>query len=169
MTLRIETLLMGEVEINEEDILFFTRGLPGFPDYHRWVLAGEDGQTIRWLLSVDCGHIALPVTQPELIDPAYDPEIPTDVLDDFEATDSTDLTRLVILNLPKDRPWRGTANLLAPVLLNPANRKGRQVVLTDDRYDVHSPLLQEEKIQEIETAQAEGQKDKQESGKSCSS
>lgn len=164
MPLKLDTMLMGEVEISEEDILFFTRGLPGFPEYHRWVLAGEEGEIIRWLLSVDCGHIALPVTSPEFIDPAYAPKIPADILEDFEVTDAADLTRLAILNLPKDRPWRGTANLLAPILLDPASRRGRQIVLADDRYSVHTPLLPEEKIREIEEAQP-----KQENPESCSS
>lgn len=172
MTLKVETLLMGDVEINEEDILFFTRGLPGFPEYHRWVLAGEDGETIRWLLSVDCGHVALPVTSPEMIDPGYSPAIPADVLEDFDFADTTALTRLAVLNLPKETPWRGTANLLAPILLNPASRKGRQIVLTDDRYSVHTPLLPEEKILEIEAARAEelqAKQGSQENPESCSS
>lgn len=169
MTLKLETLLMGEVEIAEDDIIFFTRGLPGFPDDHRWVLAGEDGETIRWLLSVDCGHIALPVTSPELIAPAYDPKFPDDVLDDLGIADSANLTRLVILNLPKDAPWRGTANLLAPILLNPASRRGRQIVLADERYSVHTPLLPEEKVREIEAAQAEERQETPESQKPCSS
>lgn len=169
MTLKLETLLMGEVEIDEKDILFFTRGLPGFPGYHRWVLAGEDGETIRWLLSVDCGQIALPVTSPGLIDPAYNPKVPADVLEDFETGDAAGLTQLVILNLPKDTPWRGTANLLAPILLNPASRRGRQIVLADDRYNVHTPLLPEEKIREIEAARTAELHETQESRKSCSS
>jgi len=30
------------------------------------------------------------------------------------------------------------------VALNPATRMGRQVVLTDERYSMHTPLLREE-------------------------
>lgn len=173
MTLKLETLLMGEVEIDEKDIIFFHNGLPGFPEYHRWVLAGEEGESIQWLLSVDCGYIALPVTAPELIDPAYAPDIPRDFLNELGRETGEGLTRLAILNLPKDKPWLGTANLLAPVIIDPDSRKGRQIILSDDRYRVHTPLLTPEKIGEIEAARAaeeeRSQPEREEAPDTCSS
>jgi len=144
MTIRIQTGLMGELDVEEKDLLFFPRGLPGFPDFFRWIIGGDDEDTIKWLISVDCGTIALPVTSPELVDPFYEPGIPAGILASIGVEKPADAVILAVLSLPRANPLSGTANLLAPLVINPATRMGRQVVLTDERYSIHTPLLREE-------------------------
>jgi len=144
MTIRIQTDLLGELDVEEKDLLFFPRGLPGFGQFYRWFIAGDEGETIKWLISADCGSVALPVASPGIIDQGYDPVFPEGTLGSIGVEDPEQAVVLAILNLPRDNPIKGTANLLAPVVLNPATRMGRQVVLTDERYSIHTPLLREE-------------------------
>lgn len=141
MVIRLETFLMGAIDVDEKDILFFPRGLPGFEKLHRWILAGEDGDSLKWLVSADCGGISLPVTSPLLIDEKYDPAIPLSAEEELQITDPADSATLVVLNLPGEDPRRGTANLLAPILINSRTRKGKQVVLSDERYSVSTPVF----------------------------
>lgn len=144
MAAKINNPLTGEVEIEEKDLIFFPKGLPGFAKLRKWVMAGEDGSPIRWMISAELGRITLPVTDPVLIDPDYSPSIPGQVLEELEIKEQEDALLLAVLNIPRYEPWKGTANLLAPIVLNPQNRMGRQTVLTDDRYSVYTPLVSEE-------------------------
>ena len=158
MGIKLKTVIMGEIEVDEEAIITFPNGLPGFPGAKRWVFAGNDEETIKWLICVDCGHICLPVAPPEVVDPNYSPHIPIENLERLQLKDIRDGVLMVILNLPREKPWRGTANLLAPLVLNPTLRLGEQVVLLDERYSVHTPLLSEEERARIEASlQPEGQ------------
>lgn len=141
MTLRIQTFLMGEIDVEERDLIFFPRGLPGFEKFHRWVLAGEEENSVKWLISADCGQITLPVACPSVIDREYSPRIPEDILEDLGIEDLENALILAVLNLPRERPWEGTANFLAPLVLNPDNKRARQVVISDERYSVYTPLL----------------------------
>ncbi len=143
--------LTGSAEIEESAILTFPRGLPGFEAYRRWVLAGEEDSVIQWLLCADDEHIALPVTDPLLIDPGYSPHLPAEALEEVGARGPEEVILLAVLVLPRGgRPWRGTANLLAPLVIHPDTRLGRQVVLTEDRYRILTPLLPEEEIARLE-------------------
>jgi flagellar assembly factor FliW len=156
MTIRVQTLLAGELDVEEKDLFFFPRGLPGFPDFHRWVLAGEDEEVIKWLVPVDCGAVALPVAPPSLVDGGYDPVLPDAVFEELGAESMEDVVLLSILNLPGGDALKGTANLLAPLALAPKTRRGRQVVLSDDRWSVKTPLLSEQEIARIEGAKNVG-------------
>lgn len=151
MSKAIRHRLTGSTDIDESAVLTFPQGLPGFEAYRRWVLAGEEDSAIRWLLCADDEHIALPVTDPLLVDPDYAPHLPPDTLAAVGAAGPEEVVLLVVLILPRGgRPWRGTANLLAPLVIHPATRLGRQVVLNDDRYRILTPLLPEEEIARIE-------------------
>ncbi|GAB6280621.1 MAG: flagellar assembly protein FliW [Thermovirga sp.] len=146
MTMRIQTDLLGELNVEEKDLLFFPRGLPGFPEFYRWIIAGDDEDTIKWLISVDCSIVALPVASPKLVDPFYDPAFPPEMLDSLGVENPEDAVVLAVLSLPKGNPLKGTANLLAPLVINPKTRMGRQAVLQDERYSILAPLLREEEI-----------------------
>lgn len=151
MSPTIRHQLTGSADIEESAVLTFPRGLPGFEAYHRWVLAGEEDSAIQWLLCADDEHIALPVTDPRLIDPGYAPHLPPEALEEVGAGGPEEVILLAVLILPRGgRPWRGTANLLAPLIVHPETRLGRQVVLNDDRYRILTPLLPEEEIARLE-------------------
>jgi len=149
MAAKINSPLTGEIDIEEKDLIFFPKGLPGFAKLRKWVLAGEDDDPIKWMISAELGRITLPVTDPVLIDPEYSPSIPGQVLEELGIGEQPEALLLAVLNIPRREPWKGTANLLAPLVLNPQTRTGRQVVLIDDRYSVYTPLISEEEAGRI--------------------
>ena len=79
-TKRIITDRFGEISYNEEDILFFPRGIPAFENMHSWVLAGDEDNAVKWLQSVEDGNLALPVTSPDAVQSDYNARIPDDEL-----------------------------------------------------------------------------------------
>jgi flagellar assembly factor FliW len=150
MGIKVQTIMMGEVEVDEKAIITFPNGLPGFGGAKRWFFAGEDEDVIKWMICLDCGHICLPVTSPEVVDPSYSPDVPEENLKRLMLSSLDEGILMVVLNLPRDKPWMGTANLLAPIVINPSLRLGEQVVLMDERYSVRTPLVSEEERAKIE-------------------
>ena len=45
-----------------------------------------------------------------------------------------DLIPMVICHIPRDDPGAMTANLRGPIVVNAANRRGRQIILKDETY-----------------------------------
>ncbi len=139
--MKIETSRFGTLEVDENSILSFTRGMPGFPDEKRYVLLPHrENSQFYWLQSIDNPVLAFIVTNPFLIDPEYSFEIPDDIQKDMEITDSADVQIMVLVTVRNSEDGSSTpsvtANMLGPVVVNMENMEARQLVLDPSRYDV---------------------------------
>ena len=79
----VKTKYFGEVDIPEEKVLTFDRGLIGLTDYKKFTLlydCEKDESHIRWLQSLDEPTLALPVIDPWLIKEDYNPEVEDELL-----------------------------------------------------------------------------------------
>ena len=55
----------GEQTFQDEDLIRFARGLPGFPDCTEFVVMEHDKETpLRWLHCVDCPEVAFLIVEP---------------------------------------------------------------------------------------------------------
>ena len=99
----------------------------GLEHLRRFVLV-EDERVVpcRWLQSLEEPALAFLVVDPQLVDPTYDPDLPSG-------------ERWVIITL-RQQPDASTANLLAPVLLDTQARTGRQVVLHESGLSLRHPI-----------------------------
>ncbi len=131
----------GEIEVDEKDIIYFQDGLPGFPDKHEFVLIGDEEQPIKWLQSLEDGSLALPVTSPFLVFPAYDVEIPDEDVAELGITSPEEAALLVVLVIPPGRPLDMTANLRAPIVVNVNTKKAKQVVVLNEEYPIRYPVF----------------------------
>ncbi len=64
--MQVETRLFGEIEIEEEKVIFFEKGIIGFPDCQNFTLVFEEGENgarkgISWLQSLDEPHLPFPL------------------------------------------------------------------------------------------------------------
>ncbi len=59
----------------------------------------------------------------------------------LKVDDPNSLITLVFITIPPGEPHRSTANLMAPICINPANRTGKQVILHHSRYSHQEPLF----------------------------
>ncbi|MGH9592070.1 MAG: flagellar assembly protein FliW [Bryobacteraceae bacterium] len=135
----IITERFGALEYQDGATLHFPGGLPGFGDRRHFVLVEQSDLAplvfLQSLESLDLCFLALPV---QVVDASYDASVGPD-----------DLETLAIA--PSDRPFyltlvaaaengRLTANLLAPVVINPRTRVAVQAVRSDTRYSHQHPL-----------------------------
>ena len=140
----IQTSRFGPIEVEPGVILQFPRGLIGFPHWNRFVLLPHGPESpFGFLQSVDDPDLALTVIDPRQVEPGYlarvrAAEVAEIGLNTPEQADQAVV--LAVVTIPRD-VRRATVNLLAPLIINPANRQGVQVVLEGSSYSVRYPLF----------------------------
>jgi flagellar assembly factor FliW len=140
MVMKIKTKFFGEVEVEEEKIINFPKGIIGFEDLKRFILIDHPGSdTIKWLQSVEEKDFALPVVDPVGFFPDYEPVIGESDLNALNIDSIENAVVLCILTVPKN-PEDTTINLKAPVVLNPQNRLGAQLIAENPDYKIKQPI-----------------------------
>src|SRR3954471_20341424 len=135
----IATTRFGGLEVNEERIISFPKGLLGFPQHQRYALiqTGEENYFF-WLQSVDEPQLAFVVADPAIFFKDYEVPIREETQLALELTDVAATQVFVICN--KVDEWL-TGNLLGPIVINAANRRASQVVLTEKKWTTRQPLM----------------------------
>lgn len=139
----VQSRMFGEVEIDEEKVYHFPSGLLGFEDLETFALIeAEELKPLAWLLPLDEPDLAFPMADPRYFVQNYEVPVVGEDRDGLEVEESDEIVIYTIVTLPDEgRPL--TANLRGPVVLNLRNRRGRQIVLLDERYSHRQPALAE--------------------------
>ena len=139
--MRVQTERFGELEIEDERVLTFPEGLPGFPAATRFALIEvADNDAFLWLQSVEDPALAFLSAVPWSFFPDYAPEVPDAQQELLDLTDANDALVLCLLTVRREER-EVTANLLGPLVVNKHTRIGRQVVLADSDYPLRAPLV----------------------------
>lgn len=140
-TMKLETRQFGTVEVQPDSIITFPMGLLGFESLHDFVLLDQaEVSPLQWLQSVDDPQLAFTVIDPVTIFEDYAPALSGEDREALELGGDTPAMVRVLVTVP-DNPRDMTANLLGPLVFNPARAKGRQVVLHESGYPVRQRLL----------------------------
>jgi flagellar assembly factor FliW len=135
--------MMSTMATDETDlpVIELVRPMPGFPDRRRFALVRlDDAGDLCSLTSLDEPGLRFLVVSPARFFPDYAPEVEDDVLADLEIGSADDVLLLVVLNAGASLAST-TANLAAPVLVNPATRRGGQIVLDEPGLSLAAPLI----------------------------
>lgn len=139
----IETRIFGEVTIDDEKIIHFVNGIIGFPELKDFALIYdiEKGNSagIRWMQSLQEPAFALPVMDPLTVADTYNPVVDEDILKPIGKIEDDELLVLVTVTVPKDIKAM-SVNLKAPLVVNVLERKGVQIILDKDEYQVKFPI-----------------------------
>jgi flagellar assembly factor FliW len=138
---RVDGGTVAESHAIEVPVIDMVRPMPGFPDHRRFALVQlEDGGDLCTLTSLDEPEVRFLVVPPDAFFPDYAPEVGDDVVADLDIEQASDVLVLVVLNAGASLA-ETTANLAAPVLVNPSARRAGQVVLDEPGLPVAAPLL----------------------------
>lgn len=130
--MQIKTSRFGELDIDPEQAIRFQRGLIGFNEDREFVVVpqGKSG-LLAWLQSTETPELAFPVVSAHAF--ADYPDVPLEpALDNAGLEGVEDIALMVVLSAPQDRP--ATVNLLAPLVVDAATRRGAQLILENSRY-----------------------------------
>jgi flagellar assembly factor FliW len=132
--MNINTKYHGNIDVKDDNVLNFEQGIPGFADEKKFVLLPlPENDWFHILQSVFTPQLGFVVTDPFLFTKEYDFELDQGTVDLLEFTAEKDVKVLTILTM-KEILNESTANLQAPILINLANNKAKQVILNDPNY-----------------------------------
>ncbi|WP_309504847.1 MULTISPECIES: flagellar assembly protein FliW [Nocardioides] len=132
---------MAEPNAIEIPVIEMVRPMPGFPEHRRFALVQLDATSdLCSLTSLDERGLRFLVVPPAGFFPDYAPEVDDDVVADLGIEDASDVLILVVLNTGSSLA-ETTANLAAPILVNPGSRRAGQVILDEPGLPVAARLL----------------------------
>ncbi len=143
--MRINTRIFGEIEIDDTKIIRFANGIIGFPELKEFSLMHdaekEDGSGVKWLQSLQEEGFAMPVMDPLVIMPDYNPQVEDELLKPIGSLDPDHMLVLVTLTVPSDIK-KMSVNLRAPIVVHTESRKACQVIVDDEKYPVKYPIYE---------------------------
>lgn len=139
--MKIETKFFGAREINEEDILTFNRGIPGFEERRRYIIMPYSDKSPFFVMqSVDQSNLAFILIGLEEVIPGYSFDISDDLASQIKLTAPEDAVVFAIVTIPGDLA-KSTVNLAAPVIINMKGKLGEQVIFNNSQYSLRHPLF----------------------------
>ena len=142
--MQITTKVFGEITIDDEKIINFPSGIIGFPELTDFALIHDEEKgtdTIHWLQSLQEPAFAMPVMDPLIVCPDYNPEVDDELLNSIGEIVPEELLVMVTVTIPKDIK-NMTVNLKGPMVINAAQRKATQVIVEGDEYQVKCPIYE---------------------------
>ncbi|MBM7566477.1 flagellar assembly protein FliW [Paenibacillus sacheonensis] len=137
----IQTSRFGQLEIEDNEIIQFPQGIPGFPEYKPYTLISVEDSPFYFLQSVEEGSLSFVLVSPFEFFPSYEFELSADALHELGHPAREDVRVLNIVTV-KDDIEEATVNLAAPIVWSGATRAGIQVILQDASYRTKHLLFQ---------------------------
>ena len=135
----VKTKYFGEINLSEDKIITMERGMFGFEEYKKYTIlydSEKEGRpNVSWLQSVEEPGLAFPVINPLVVKEDYNPVVEDELLKGLGEITEENIVILLLLTVPQDATHM-TANLKAPIIINADTRKGAQVVVENEEYEI---------------------------------
>lgn len=143
--MKITTRIFGEIEIADDKIIVFENGIIGFPDLKNFALIHDEEKGtntgIRFMQSLDEPSFAMPVMDPLLVKPDYDPQVDDELLASAGNISSDNILVLVTATIPGDLT-KMSVNLQGPFIINVEEHKACQIIVENSDYPVKFPIYE---------------------------
>lgn len=142
--MEISTKVFGEIEIADDKIIHFPSGIIGFPELTDFALVHDEEKgigSIHWLQSIQEPAFAMPVMDPLLVQPEYNPEVDDELLRPIGTLNPDETLVLVTVTVPSDLT-KMSVNLRGPIVINAAEKKACQIIIEGEGYAVKFPIYE---------------------------
>lgn len=136
----IETSRFGILDYEEEKMIRFSGGIPGFKDYEKYMIVTLADSPFQYLQSVEEGALAFIMASPFDFFQEYEFEITEQLKSEMNIRNNEDIQVYNIVNVQGDLA-SATMNLAAPVIINKNESIGIQYILPNGSYSIHEPLF----------------------------
>lgn len=144
--MKIDTKYFGEIEIGDEKIIHFDDGILGFEDYKDYTILYDieaDGKSFfSWLQSVDEKMLSFPIVNPLKVDENYNPTVNDEMLKPIGSYSDEDIAIFLLATIPQDVK-ETSVNMRAPLIINASTRKGIQLILDGQEYEIRHKLIKQ--------------------------
>lgn len=143
--MKITTRIFGEIEIADDKVIVFENGIIGFPDLKNFALIHDEEKGtntgIRFMQSLDEPNFAMPVMDPLLVKPDYDPQVDDELLALAGNISPDNILVLVTATIPGDLT-RMSVNLQGPFIINVEEHRACQIIVENGDYPVKFPIYE---------------------------
>jgi flagellar assembly factor FliW len=137
--MQIQSARFGLLDVDEQRIITFPRGLLGYPQHQKFALIQTGHENyFFWLQAIEEPKLAFVVTDPSVFSPDFCLSLKEETQRALNLDGPQELQVLVICN--KAAGWL-TGNLQGPLAINVRTRIGQQIVLNEKRWSTRQPLL----------------------------
>ncbi len=139
---KVSTDRFGELEIDEKRIVTFAEGIPAFETEHEFIVLPYDEESPYYFMqSLTKPGLAFLLTIPELFFADYSAEIDDATIEELGIEDPEKVLVYTLITIPNGSVRYMTANLLAPIVINVANMKAKQIVMDKSNYTTKHRLF----------------------------
>jgi flagellar assembly factor FliW len=138
--LSVHSDLLGALQVRPTDVFSFPKGMLGFPECRQFALLRGARDGLYWLQSLDYSALVFLLVDPFAVMSSYAVDVEPLQVSDLGGGDPQDIGVLAIVTLPTQRGELATMNLQGPLALNFRTRRAKQIICTDDRQGVRSPV-----------------------------
>ena len=142
--MKLETKHFGTIEVDEENIITFPDGIPGFEEETEFTIIQNPDENLpfHWLQAVKKGELAFVIMNPFIFRPDYDIHLPKGALEKLNIEDKEQISLWTIVRVP-EKVEEMTANLSAPIVINNEEKLGKQVALDNSPYGKRHEVIKE--------------------------
>ena len=144
--IKVKTRDFDEIEIPENEIIHFTKGIFAFDDYYKYVLLAPRGENKfpMWLQSIENENLCFIIFNPLECCTDYHVTLTKDekTLLAVEEGEEDKVEFLVIAVVPEDYSDT-TVNLKSPIAVNTLNNRALQIIAPEN-YPLRFPLFKKE-------------------------
>lgn len=142
--MKLITTYHGVIEYNEEDVITFKKGLPGFENLKKFIIVPfEDNEVFSVLISIEDMEVGIPVTSPFHVDETYEFKLSDERINELNVNSHEEILVLNTVTLNSDMK-NITINMKAPIIINIKGKIGEQIILDNEKYRIKEPLFKEE-------------------------
>jgi flagellar assembly factor FliW len=128
-------------EWEEDDIIFFPSGIPGFENSKRFIIISvPEYEPFHWLQCIEGDRVRLAIINPLVFHPDYSPNISKEELSTLGIKDPKNLLLYVIVTL-RSPLSESSANLMGPLFINIKERVGKQIIIEDNQYSLREKII----------------------------
>lgn len=131
----------GEIDFEEEKIIDFEEGIPGFKDLKKYIIIEDPESTFCYLQSVEEKNICFIIINPFLLCKDYTIDIKEQEIEALGGGNEEKIGVYVIATVvgPLEE---ATVNLVAPIIIQNETKKGMQVILENTKYGTKHKIVE---------------------------
>ncbi|WP_145414175.1 flagellar assembly protein FliW [Paenibacillus xylanexedens] len=138
--------MWGSLEVQEEVVYQFPKGLPGFEEETEFAIVPWEDTPFSYLQSTREPELAFLLVSPFTFVPDYSFELAEADKEELGIVEQVSVYSMVTIHSQANK---STMNLLAPIVLNPEQRIGKQVVLHHSDYNTRHLIWTEDDAKSV--------------------
>lgn len=140
--MKIRTKAFGEIDIDDRQVIDFPEGLIGFQKFTSYALLDAPQKPYFYLQSIDLPELAFILVDPFLFRADYAVDVQDELSSALGLASPEDALILCLVTVPTDGS-PVTANLMGPIVIGKASRKGVQLPQADPRWKTKHDIMAE--------------------------